>query len=182
VTTGKGYFQRSRIGFFGWPRGEIGSTRAVATIPVVADTFSHSTQLNVSRSQVWAWLQDPELWGSVAGVDTIQDVRFNEDGTLAGYAFTVKAGIHTIRGTADTVEGEPNARMKIEIVSPEMAGWIEATLEGQDESPTVTVELSMQPKGILANMFYPVIAQTVGREFPAHVQVFADRLNQRATG
>lgn len=146
----------------------------------MADTFTHSAQLHVARPTAWTSLQDPATWAGIAGVDEIRDARFTDDGTLAGYAFTVQAGPHTVRGSATTVLVAPNSTMRIDIASAEMTGWIQATLAGEDHAPVVTVDLSMRPKGLLATMFYPLIAQAVGREFPAHVQGFADRLNAGA--
>jgi carbon monoxide dehydrogenase subunit G len=146
----------------------------------VPDTFSHSTALAVAPEVAWRALQDPHTWAAIAGVGDVRDTRYADDGTLAGYNFTVSAGIHTITGAATTVEVDPPALMRLDIHSAEMAGWVRAILsEGDATPPELTVTLEMRPKGLLTTMFYPLIAQAVGREFPNQVQGFADRLNGR---
>lgn len=144
----------------------------------MVDTFSHSTALSVAPEVAWQALQDPQTWAAIAGVDEVSDTRYADDGTLAGYNFTVNAGIHTVRGAATTVEADRPVLMRLDIHSTEMAGWVRAIVRGGDVAlPELTVTLEMRPKGLLATMFYPLIAQAVGREFPGHVQGFADRLN-----
>jgi len=132
----------------------------------------------VTAAEAWRALQDPQTWAAIAGVDQINDVGYAADGSLAGYAFKVTVGIHTIRGSAKTVEAVAPRLMRLAISSAELTGWVQAAIgETFAGSPELTVSLSMRPRGLLATMFYPIIVQTAGSEFPGQVRRFVDGLN-----
>ena len=144
----------------------------------MADTFSHSSTLAVTAAEAWRALQDPQTWAAIAGVDEINEVAYAADGGLAGYAFKVTAGVHTIRGSAKTVEADAPTLMRLDISSTELTGWVQAVIsETFTGLPELTVSLSMRPRSLLATMFYPIIVQTAGSEFPGQVQGFVDGLN-----
>lgn len=132
----------------------------------------------VPVDRAWQALQQPSVWEEVAGVHHITDPRFDEDGVLRGYRFVVKAGPSTIHGKARTTAVEPPSRMTLDIDSSEVVGSITTLLEAVDPTGTlVTVEVAMRPKGLLAQMFYPVVLQAVKSGLPQQVETFATKLS-----
>ncbi len=141
------------------------------------DSFRHQAVAAVPVDRAWQALQQPSVWEEVAGVHHITDPRFDDAGILRGYRFVVKAGPSTIHGTASTTAVEPPSHMRLDIDSSEVAGSITTLLEAVDSAQTlVTVEVAMRPKGLLAQMFYPIVVQAVKSGLPQQVETFATKL------
>ena len=150
---------------------------AVVASGLVTDSFSHSAIALVEPPAAWLALQRPDVWEEIAGVQEVVDPRFDEAGTLTSYRFTVKAGPHTVRGSAQTVEALEPDLMRIRISSPEIVGAITTELAPHEETATlVTVSVEMRAKGILASLFYPVVSQAVRNGLPDQVHAFAEKL------
>lgn len=90
----------------------------------------------------------------------------------------VKAGPSSVNGTATTVEAVEPERMRLSIDSPEIAGAITTLLDPAEELRTlVTVAVELRAKGLLAQMFYPIVAQAVRSGLAGQVQAFASKLS-----
>ena len=141
------------------------------------DAFIHQAVANVPPPDAWTALQHPSVWEDIAGVEQITDARHDRDGVLIGYRFVVKAGPSSVRGFAKTVEAIAPSRMRMSIESPEIVGEITTLLERiETERTLVTVSVEMRARGLLAQMFYPIVAQAVRTGLPAQVQAFAVKL------
>lgn len=141
------------------------------------DAFSHEAVAHVPQTVAWAALQRPEVWEDVAGVENVADPRHDDTGLLLAYRFTVKAGPSSVRGTAETVDAQPPSFLRMRIDSSEISGSITTRLEPfETVSTLVIVAVEMRAKGLLAQMFYPIVAQAVRTGLPAQVQAFAVKL------
>ena len=145
------------------------------------DRFSHDAIAHVPRVDAWAALQRPDVWEDIAGVQRVTNPRYDSSGVLTGYAFTVQAGPSTFAATAKTTSASPPERLVLAIDSTEIKGTLTTVLAEHDEAATrVTVAVEMRAKGFLAQMFYPIVAQTVRTGLPAQVQAFAFKLSAPA--
>ena len=141
------------------------------------DSFSHSVRLDVSRAEAWPRLQLADTWAGIGGLREVSDATHDEDGVLTGFSFVVVAGGTRVRGKATTLEAVEPELLRVEIDSTEIGGEITARLAANDASGTkLRIVLEMRAKGLLAGMFYPLIAQTVGKNLPEQVQQFGTRL------
>ena len=141
------------------------------------DTFSHQAIAAVPPKAAWSALQRPTVWEEVAGVEHVRNARHDADGLLLGYEFVVRAGPSSFDGTAETIEALVPTRMHLRISSPEISGSLITSLELVEDAQTlVTVAVEMRANGFLAQMFYPIVAQTVRTGLPAQVQAFAVKL------
>jgi carbon monoxide dehydrogenase subunit G len=149
----------------------------------VPDRFTHDAIAHVPRAEAWAALQRPEVWENIAGVQRVTNPRHDPAGLLAGYTFTVQAGPSTFRATAKTTIATPPEKMVLAIDSSEIKGTLTAMLANISERSTrVSVTVEIRAKGLLAQMFYPVVAQTVRTGLPSQVQAFAFKLSAPADG
>ncbi len=118
------------------------------------------------------------MWEEIAGVHQISHAHHDREGVLLGYEFVVKAGPSSVNGTATTVEAVEPERMRLSIDSPEIAGAITTLLDPAEELRTlVTVAVELRAKGLLAQMFYPIVAQAVRSGLAGQVQAFASKLS-----
>lgn len=143
------------------------------------DSFSHSVRLDTSPSEAWKQLHEADTWAGIGGIDEITDATHNESGELTGFTFVVSASGRRVEGTAATKQTRENELFVLEIASSELVGEVNVRLAANDASGTkLRVVLDMRAKGLLANMFYPIIAQTVGKNLPAQVEKFGRRLSR----
>ena len=141
------------------------------------DSFSHSVRVASSPAEAWPRLQRPETWAGVAGIQEVYDAAHDADGVLTGFSFTVVAAGTRIVGKAARTDYRQNELLVLSISSSELVGEITARLTANDASGTkLRMVLEMRAKGFLAGMFYPLIAQTVGKSLPEQVETFGRRL------
>ena len=141
------------------------------------DSFSHSVRLDVPRDDAWPRLHNAETWAGVGGIKGVSNPTHDDDGNLTGFEFIVEAGGSKIPGTATVVEAVAPELFRLEITSSEIVGEITVRLAANDASGTkLRALLEMRAKGFLAGMFYPLIAQTVGKNLPDEVEALGRRL------
>ena len=141
------------------------------------DSFSHSVRLDVTPAEAWPRLQQAATWSGIAGIEEVTDARHDESGGLTGFDFVVVAGGTRIKGTAARLEAQPNELLRLSVNSSEVTGEVAARLAANDASGTkLRIILEMKATGFLAGMFYPLIAQTVGKNLPEQVEKFGRRL------
>ncbi len=139
-------------------------------------TFTHTAVTSAPVDTAWFALQDPATWGAIGGVDEVYGAHHADDGTLTSYRFRASAGGKTYEGVARTVLAEPHRLMVVEVDTPELEGMINVTLTGGNPHTEVDVELTVSSKGMLATLFFPVVAAAIGSGFPRSVEDFAARL------
>lgn len=138
-------------------------------------SFRHDVHTTASAAQAWTALQDPDTWGSLAGVSEIRNAKHDHAGDLVSYDFTASAAAKTYDGTATTVVSDAPLSMAVEIVSSEMDGRISIEIIEETKSTRGTVTLSLETKGFLSSMFFTIIKQVVGAAFPQQAENLADR-------
>ncbi len=162
-------------------RGWRGTTYANTLVAPMPDSFSHSVRLSVTPAEAWPHMQKAATWSGIAGIKEVTDATHDESGTLTGFDFVVVAGGTRVKGTAARLEAKPNELLRLSIKSTEIVGEVAARLAANDASGTkLRIILEMRAKGFLAGMFYPIIAQTVGKGLPEQVEKFGHRLEAGA--
>ena len=149
---------------------------ALAWRTVPTRTFTHAAVAPVPVDTAWFALQDPATWGAIGGVDEVYGAHHADDGTLVSYRFRASAGGQTYEGRARTSFAEPHRMMVVDVDTPELEGRITVTLEGGNPHTEVAVELTVRSKGMLATLFFPVVAAAIASGFPTSVEDFAGRL------
>ena len=135
----------------------------------MSSTFSHTVATTVPRARSWDALQDAETWSNIGPIDEVWDAEHANDGTLQAYRWSARAAGRTWQGTATTVETEPETRMRLDLMSSEIAGAI--TVELADTE--ITVEMEASPKGLLAQMFWGTVKGALEKGLREQVEQFA---------
>lgn len=148
-----------------------------------ASTFSHTALSRTTIERAWTALQLPATWEAIGGVADITDPEHTAAGTMIGFRFTADAGGRRYPGQARAVRSEAPRRMTVEIDTSELSGEIDVVLAPvTDGSTEVRVNMSVQSKGWMARVAFPLIAASIGSGLPASVESFAARLAATAPG
>ncbi len=160
------------------PRG-IGATATLPRIryvaPVPRDEFSHTAIADASPEVIFAALDEPATWEQIGGVDRVTDSVVDADGRLQGFSFEVRAAGKNYVGSATPIERVDGELVAWNVDTSEVRGTTTVALRPVDTSTEVTVVLEVESKGLLASMFFPVIAAAVGSGLPKSVDEFAAR-------
>lgn len=138
-------------------------------------SFSHSATVLASRRDVWKRLQAATTWSEIGPVESVWDPRHDDHGQLAGYRWSTSVGPRRYEGTAERIDGHAPDHIALALDAGEISGVLAATLEALSEHETkITVELTIQPRGVLSTMFFGVISDVVTRGLPRQVEQFAE--------
>lgn len=135
-------------------------------------SFSHSVTVRRPVEAVWTALQAAATWSGIGPVDEVWDAAHTTDGALDSFQWSAHVGPTKYKGTAVVAIADPPHHMKLNLDSVELTGSLIADVEDGDE-PQLTVTLEVVSKGAMASLFFPIIAEAVGRGLPAQVEQFA---------
>lgn len=134
-------------------------------------SFSHTVDLSIDAAAIWAALQDAATWSGIGPVDEVWDATHDDAGRLASFSWSAHVGPTKHTGTAKvSVATEPH-HMRLQLDSSELSGALIADIT--EDEPTLAVTLEVASKGAMASMFFPIIAEAIGRGLPAQVEEFA---------
>jgi len=136
-------------------------------------TFMHRVLAPAEPARVWKGLQRPESWGRIGGVRNIEQPTFDESGDLTGYRFTVDLGGNSHFGVARRSAITPGSRVSMKIDTDLMAGEIDVELEASEDQTAVTVAMTIESKGFMTAMLFPVITGAIASGFNDEVARFA---------
>lgn len=139
-------------------------------------SFSHNVELTRPVNDVWATLQDAATWSGIGPVDEVWDPVHDEDGALESFQWSAHVGPTKYKGSAVVAIADAPHHMKFNLDSSELTGSLIADLDG-DKSPRMAVTLEVVSKGTMAALFFPLIAEAIGRGLPDQVERFAVTLN-----
>lgn len=135
-------------------------------------SYQHRAATTASIPHIWARLQDPRTWATVAGVDGTSDHAFDDD-LLTGFRFTTSIAGVSYRGTARVTESRPKEAMTLSIRSTELTGIITIALMADNSGSNLEVTMTMRPAGILGSMVFPAVTAAVSGGFEDSVERLA---------
>lgn len=134
--------------------------------------FRHQAIAPVPPAAVWARLQDPATWASVAGVDATSD-HVHDGERLEGFRFTTSIGGARYQGDARVTEVRTGEAMTLSIRSNELTGDIRIGLRRTDPGTELYVDMRIRPAGILGAMVFPIVTSAVSNGFEESVERLA---------
>lgn len=142
---------------------------------VPSKTFTHTVHVEASPAEVWAALQRLETWAHLGPIESVDNEIRSDDGTLQGFRWYANAAGRTIDGTATTSDATTHERFSLDLDAGEVGGSLVTEL-AEDSSTRVTVTLDIASKGPLVALFFPAIAEAIGKGFPSQVEEMAAAL------
>ena len=136
-----------------------------------SDTFSCTITVNATTESINAALQLPETWKGIGPIDTVWEST-HQSGSLTGFKWSARAAGNSWEGTAKRAADGAQGAMTFDLDSSEIAGSITVSLESDGDATALTVELSARSKGLLAGMFWGVVADALRRGLPTQVEAF----------
>lgn len=140
-------------------------------------SFSHNVALTAPPQSVWAALQDAATWSGIGPVDDVWDAVHDNDGVLESFQWSAHVGPTKYKGTAQVAVAAAPHHMKLHLESTELTGALIADID-EDGDRQLIVTLEVASKGSLATLFFPIIAEAIGRGLPQQVEDFAAGLNR----
>lgn len=134
--------------------------------------FRHQVIAPVPPAAVWARLQDPATWATVAGVDATSH-HAHDGESLEGFRFTTSIGGARYEGNARVTEARTGEAMTLSIRSNELTGDIRIGLKPTDPGTELDVDMRMRPAGILGAMVFPIVTSAVSNGFEESVERLA---------
>ena len=133
----------------------------------------HRVLAPAEPARVWRGLQRPESWGRIGGVSNVEQPTFDEAGDITGYRFTVELGGNSHFGVARRSGATPGSRVSMTIDTDLLGGEIDVELEPAGDQTAVTVAMTVESKGLVTAMLFPVIAGAIASSFNEAVTLFA---------
>jgi carbon monoxide dehydrogenase subunit G len=143
---------------------------------VPRQTFMHRVLAPAEPARVWKGLQRPESWGRIGGVRNVEHPTFDEAGDITGYRFTVELGGNSHFGVARRSGATPGSRVSMTIDTDLLGGEIDVELEAAGDQTAVTVAMTVESKGFVTAMLFPVITGAIASGFNEEVTRFAKGL------
>lgn len=147
--------------------------------PMPTQSFQAAGFAPTPIANAWRALQRAETWEGIAGVEAVHDPVHDEHGHLTAFEFAVSVGGVRYSGASSVLVSEQPHHMRLDLSTSEILATIDVRLrdgESGPEATSVTVELVVRSRSFLAGMFFPAIADTIGRGLPATTVQFANRL------
>ena len=139
-----------------------------------SDTFSHTVTVSATPESIYSALQHPDTWRGIGPIDDVWDATHEGD-RLAGFKWSARAAGKSWEGTARRGTDRATGEMTLDLDSSEIAGTIAVTLEPEGDSTALTIKLSARSKGLLAGMFWGVVADTLRKGLPTQVEAFSQQ-------
>jgi carbon monoxide dehydrogenase subunit G len=143
---------------------------------VPRQTFMHRVLAPAEPARVWRGLQRPESWSRIGGVSNVEQPTFDEVGDITGYRFTVELGGNSHFGVARRSGGAPGSRVSMTIDTDLLGGEIDVELEPADGQTAVMVAMTVESKGLMTAMLFPVITGAIASGFNEAVTRFTKGL------
>jgi carbon monoxide dehydrogenase subunit G len=141
----------------------------------------HRVLAPAEQARVWKSLQRPESWGRIGGVSNVEQPTFDEAGDITGYRFTVELGGNSHFGMARRSRADPGSRVSMTIDTDLLGGEIDVDLEPAGAQTAVTVAMTVESKGVMTAMLFPVITGAIASGFNEAVTRFAKGLVEDRT-
>lgn len=144
-------------------------------------SFSHNVELTRPVHDVWETLQDADTWSGIGPVDEVWDPIHDGNGGLESFQWSAHVGPTKYKGSAVVANTDAPHHIKLSLDSSELTGSLIADLD-ENVSLQLAVTLEVVSKGTMAALFFPLIAEAIGRGLPEQVEAFAVTLNSAANG
>jgi len=136
-------------------------------------TFTHTAHTPTQADEVWDRLQVVDTWSKIGPIDQVWD-PVHHSGRLHSYRWSTTVGPTSYRGTARVVEADKPRLMRLQLDAGEMTGDLTTELHHNGDGTTrITVTLAVISRGMLSTLFFPVVAEAIGRGLPRQVDDFA---------
>ncbi len=146
--------------------------------PMPNATFSHEAATSRSVDEVWERLQQVETWAGIGPVEEVWDPVHDEAGDLVSYRWSAHVGPTRYRGTAEVIEAERDRLMRLDLDGGEVAGTLTTKMDRNGDGTRLVVTLRIVSRGTLSALFFPLVADAVGRVLPEQVQRFVARIDE----
>jgi hypothetical protein len=139
-----------------------------------SDTFSHTVRIDASLQSVAAALQVAATWKGIGPIDEVWDAT-HEGEDLTGFRWSARAAGKSWEGTATRSDDHKPGTMILDLDSSEIAGALTVSYATDEGGTALTVDLFARSKGVLAGMFWGVVADALRRGLPGQIEAFGSQ-------
>lgn len=132
-------------------------------------SFTHQALLDAPVELVWERLQEAEAWAAIGPIERVWEAAHDQSGALQSFRWSTRAAGRSIDGVARVSAATVGRRMVVDLETSEIAGSLEVVIA----AAAIDVTLSLRAVGLLATMFFGIVAEAVGGGLEQHVEDFA---------
>lgn len=120
-------------------------------------------------------LESAETWKGIGPIDEVWDAH-HENGRLQGFSWSARAAGRTWNGTAHRLDTDAES-LALGLEASEVGGRITVAVTPTTDGTEIGVRLDAHSRGMLAGMFWGVIADALRTGLPGQVEAFARSLS-----
>ena len=143
-----------------------------------SEAFQATAITTSDPAAAWEAMQQPDVWEGIAGVEHVTDPEFHPDGSLARFRLAAIAAGKSYPGIAEVVESTPGRTMTLRLSTSELTATVALSLQGGDRGTHLTIDVDIRTSTFMASLFFPVVADVIGRGLPAAAEDFARRIGR----
>jgi len=136
-----------------------------------SDTFSHTVKVDAPPESVAKDLQVAATWKGIGPIDEVWDAT-HDGANLTGFRWSARAAGKSWEGTATRTDDKKTGTMTLDLDSSEIAGALTVSYVPVDGGTALTVDLFARSKGVLAGMFWGVVADALRSGLPTQIEAF----------
>lgn len=138
-----------------------------------SETFVHSAVAAAVPAAILGALERAETWRGIGPIDEVWDETHAGDGTLTGFRWSARAAGKSWEGTAARAASKEST-LAFDLDASEITGTITVSVVAENDShSTISVQLAAQSRGVLAGMFWGVVADALRSGLARQVEEFA---------
>ena len=140
-------------------------------------SFHHTAVTSAALADVFAHLQQAQIWGEIAGTDSTSDERLDDRDHLESFSFVATVAGRAYPGKA-TVTTNGASHIATTIDTSELGGVISVDLEEVDQSTAIHVTLDAHSKSFVAGLAFGAIARSIGNGLGPRIERLARSLDR----
>ena len=140
-------------------------------------SFHHTATTSASVAEVFAHLQQAQVWADIADADSASDELLDENDFLASFSFVATVGGRPYPGRA-TVSSNGSNHIATAIDTSELGGVISVDLEEIQQSTAIHVTLDAHSKSFIAGLAFGPIARSIGNGLGPRIERLARSLDR----
>jgi len=139
-----------------------------------SDTFSHTVKVGATPESVAAALQVAATWKGIGPIDDVWDAT-HDGADLTGFRWSARAAGKSWEGTATRSDDKKPGTMTLDLDSSEIEGALTVSYTPDNGGTALTVDLFARSKGVLAGMFWGVVADTLRSGLSTQIEAFGSQ-------
>lgn len=140
-----------------------------------------SIELAASQDEAWTTLQLLPTWEGVAGIEDLNEARYDGAGNLVGFRFSIDTAVGRVDGRARVVPRPPAMTVEADQKGLEIVIKVVVTSGGHTAS-TALIDATAHPTSFLSRPLAVTLNAMLDSAIDDEAEKIASRIGRRAEG